>query len=265
MVLASKVFGRADWLPWARDGEPRLNRRHLTEALEQSLSRLRTDYIDLYQLHWPDRNTNYFGQLGYRHRPEDDPVPLLETLQVLGEFVKAGKVRHVGVSNETPWGLMSFLKLAEQHALPRMVSIQNPYSLLNRSFEVGLAEVAQREQCGLLAYSPLGFGVLSGKYLGNQRPEGARLSLFDRFQRYTNPNGIRATQAYVNLARVHGLDPAQMALAYVNNRDFLTANIIGATNMRQLQDNIASIDLRLSEELVRAIEAVHLDNPNPCP
>jgi len=184
---------------------------------------------------------------------------------VLDEQVKAGKIRYVGLSNETPWGVMKFIEAAERLGLPRVVSIQNPYSLLNRSFEVGLAEVAIREQVGLLAYSPLGFGVLSGKYLNGQRPEGARLTRWPDYSRYISPEAQAATESYVALARQHGLDPAQMALAYINGRDFLTANIIGATSMQQLQSNIASIDVNLSADVLEAIEAIHQQHPNPSP
>ncbi|MDY6978574.1 MAG: aldo/keto reductase, partial [Pseudomonadota bacterium] len=215
--------------------------------------------------HWPERQTNFFGQLGYQHQFDEDFTPLLETLEALEEQRQAGKIRHVGLSNETPWGVMRFLQLAEQHDLPRMVSVQNPYSLLNRSFEVGLAEIACREQCGLLAYSPLGFGVLSGKYLGGQKPAGARLTRYPDYTRYSNPQALAATEQYVALARKHQLDPAQMALAYINSRPFLTSNIIGATDMDQLRSNIASIELSLSDEVLAGIEAIHQQYPNPSP
>jgi aryl-alcohol dehydrogenase-like predicted oxidoreductase len=265
VILATKVAGPGDWINWLREGGHRLDRRNIEAALEASLRRLRTDYVDLYQLHWPDRETNFFGKLGFSPAEDDHSVPLLETLEVLGDLVKAGKVRAVGVSNETPWGLMRYLALAEQQGLPRMASIQNPYSLLNRTFEIGLAEVAMREQCGLLAYSPLGFGVLSGKYLGGRRPVGARLTLFGRFNRYSNPESDRATARYVELARRYGLDPAQMALAWVTSRPFTTANIIGATTLEQLESNIGSADLSLSDEVIAEIEAIHQEQPNPAP
>lgn len=264
IILATKVIGCADF-SYVRDGSQRLDRKNIEAALNTSLKRLQTDYIDLYQLHWPDRNTNYFGKLGYEHDPSDDPIPIDETLTVLGDLVAAGKVRHIGLSNESPWGVMTFLRAAERLGLPRVVSIQNPYSLLNRTFEVGLAEVAHHEDVGLLAYSPLGFGVLSGKYLNGARPVDARLTLFTRFTRYNNPVAVAATQKYVELARRHGLDPAQMALAYVNSRSFLTSTIIGATSLEQLRNNIASVDVTLSSEVVGAIEMIHQGHPNPAP
>jgi len=192
-------------------------------------------------------------------------VPLAETLGVLADLIKAGKVRHVGLSNETPWGTMHALALAEQQGLPRVVSIQNPYNLLNRTFEIGLAEVALREQCGLLAYSPLAFGMLTGKYSGGARPEGARLTLFTRFDRYSNAQAEAATERYVDIARRHGLDPAQMALAWVTSRPFVTSNIIGATSLEQLETNLASTELVLSDEVTAEIEAAHVAQPNPSP
>jgi len=264
LVLASKVAGPADWLEYLRGG-PQLVRRHMEEALHASLERLQTDYLDLYQIHWPARSTNFFGQLGYAHDLDEQATPIEETLEVLADFVEQGKVRHIGVSNETPWGVMRYLALADRHGWPRIVSVQNPYSLLNRSFEVGLAEIAHREHTGLLAYSPLGFGVLSGKYLGGRKPEGARLTLFDRFTRYTNPEGIAATEAYVELAREHSLSPTQLALAFVNTRPFLTSNIIGATSLEQLAEDIDSIEVHLPDEVLDAIEAIHRRYSNPCP
>ena len=219
----------------------------------------------MYQLHWPDRRTNYFGELGYRHVDDEEPVPLLETLETLGRLVEQGKIRHIGVSNETPWGVMRYLALAERHGLPRMASIQNPYNLLNRSFEVGLAEISHREGVGLLAYSPLAFGVLSGKYLDGALPAGSRLALFPHYDRYSTAQAQKATHDYVTLARDHGLDPAQMALAYVTSRPFLTSNIIGATTIEQLRRNLESAALTLSDEVLEQIEAIHRRHPNPGP
>ncbi|RAH36433.1 NADP(H)-dependent aldo-keto reductase [Halomonas sp. SL1] len=262
VIIATKAAGPG--LDHIRGG-PRLTREHLHQAIDTSLARLQTDYVDLYQLHWPDRRANFFGRLGYEHDAEEDATSLEESLSALQELVQAGKIRAVGLSNETPWGVMHALQLAEHQDLPRVASVQNPYSLLNRSFEVGLAEIAHREDVGLLAYSPLAFGKLSGKYLDGARPEGARLTLFERFQRYNSPQAEEATRAYVEIARQHGLDPAQMALAYVNSRSFLTSNIIGATTMAQLESNLESESLRLDDEVLAAIEAVHQRHPNPSP
>ena len=264
VILATKVIGRSDF-SYVRDGTQRLDRKNIEAALNASLQRLQTDYIDLYQLHWPDRNTNYFGKLGYEYDPDDSPVSIDETLTMLGDLVAAGKVRHIGLSNESPWGVMTFLRAAERLGLPRVASIQNPYCLLNRTFEVGLAEVAHHEDVGLLAYSPLGFGVLSGKYLNGVRPADARMTLFTRFTRYSNTVAVAATQQYVELAQRHGLDPAQMALSYVNSRTFLTSTIIGATSLEQLRNNIASVDVTLSPDITSAIEAIHQRHPNPAP
>lgn len=267
VIVATKVAGPGrDWLDYFRGGDNRLDRRNIEAAVTDSLRRLQTDYIDFYQLHWPDRRTNCFGKLGYPWPDKEEPeVPIEETLEVLADLVKAGKVREIGVSNETPWGVMRYLSLAETRGLPRIQAIQNPYNLLNRSFEVGLAEFSHHEQVGLLAYSPLGFGVLSGKYLGGQRPPGARLSLFPDYRRYSNPQAERATEAYVQLAREAGLDPAQMALAFVISRPFTTSTIIGATRLEQLRSNLASVEVVLETSLLEAIEAIHERQPNPAP
>ncbi|ART63681.1 NADP(H)-dependent aldo-keto reductase [Kushneria marisflavi] len=264
IVLASKVAGAGRGMEHLRGG-PKLSRTQIHQALDDSLKRLNTDYLDLYQLHWPDRPANYFGQLDYHHEEAPDATPLEETLSALKEAVDAGKIRTIGLSNETPWGTMTCLRLAETMNLPRVVSIQNPYNLLNRSYEIGMAEISHRENVGLLAYSPLAFGVLSGKYLGGVRPDGARLTLFDRFQRYNSTLAEEATWAYVDIARRFDLSPAQMALAWVNTRPFLTSNIIGATTLEQLDHNIASEGMTLSDEVIEAIEGVHKRLPNPCP
>jgi aryl-alcohol dehydrogenase-like predicted oxidoreductase len=266
VIIASKVAGPGrDWLPYIRGGNNHLDRSHILAAVDASLRRLQTDVIDLYQLHWPERHTNLFGALGYVHEDDAGATLMLETLQTLGELVDSGKIRHIGVSNETPWGVMHFLRLAESHGLPRTVSIQNPYSLLNRTFEIGLAEVSHREDVGLLAYSPLGFGVLSGKYLDGNLPEDARLTRYPHYDRYSNPQAQRATRDYVHLAQEHGLDPAQMALAYVTGRPFVTSNIIGATNLGQLRSNLESVEIQLSDEVLGEIDAIHQRHPNPSP
>lgn len=265
IVLASKVAGPgAGWIDHIRNG-PRLNKAHMTKALEASLKRLQTDYIDLYQIHWPERSTNFFGKLGYQHSEDESVIAIEETLSVLNEFVSSGKVRHIGISNETPWGVMQYLKLADKYDWPRIVSIQNPYNLLNRSFEVGLSEFAMREKVGLLAYSPLGFGVLSGKYLNNAKPDNARLTLFPDYTRYSNENGIAATREYAKLALDIGISPSQLALAFINQQDFTTANIIGATTLAQLKENIESVELELNEEALAQIESIHRRYTIPCP
>ena len=265
IILASKVVGRSG-MKWFRGKETRLNKEQINKAIDGSLKRLKTDYLDLYQLHWPDRNTNFFGKLGYKHEEEKDFIDILEQLEVLNELVKSGKVRNIGLSNETPWGLMSFLSLSNQYGLPRVVSVQNPYSLLNRSYEVGLSEISIREKCGLLAYSPLAFGMLTGKYDGNKKPDKARLTIYgEMFTRYTKPKGLIMSKKFNDLARDNNLTPAQIALSYVNTRNFVTSNIIGATSMTQLKENIDSINVELSEEIIKKIEEIHNENPYPCP
>lgn len=265
IVVATKVVGPDDGFIHIRGEMPRLNKDHIHRAVEASLERLQTDYIDLYQVHWPERTTNYFGQLGYHHTEDKDAVAIEETLEVLHGLVRSGKVRFIGISNETPWGMMEYLKLAETKKYTHIVSIQNPYNLLNRTFEVGLAECAIREECGLLAYSPLAFGMLSGKYIGGTKPPRARLTLFSRFQRYTNPLGQAATERYVSIARRHGISPAKMSLAFIRQQPFVTSTIIGATTQQQLKENIDSAEMILDEDVIKEIDAVHQDIPNPCP
>ncbi|MGB5379020.1 aldo/keto reductase [Muriicola sp.] len=265
IVLASKIAGKAEFTKFIRTTG--FKKESLIEAVNGSLERLQTDHIDLYQLHWPERSTNYFGQRGYTHDLSDfwqDNIH--QVLETLRELIKEGKIGHVGLSNETPWGAMRFLEESKVHeTLPRMITIQNPYSLLNRLFEVGLSEISIREKLGLLAYSPLGFGVLSGKYLGGAKPANARLTLFPAYGRYSNENALKATQKYQELADKHGVSLTQMALAFVTSRSFLTSTIIGATSMEQLKENIGSVDLNLSEELLKEIEAIHHAIPNPAP
>ncbi len=261
IVLATKVTGAGT--AHLRGGS-KLDRKSVLSACDDNLRRLQTDYIDLYQIHWPQRSTNFFGRLGYE-QTEAPPVTIDETLGALDELVKQGKVRHVGISNETPWGVHEYLRASSQHQYVRIASIQNPYSLLNRSFEIGLAEFAHRENLGLLAYSPLGFGVLSGKYLDGQRPADGRVTMYARFSRYSNPQSDLATAEYVALARKNGLDPAQMALAFVQSRPFVASTIIGATTMPQLRSNIASADLKLSVDVLSAIDKIHQRYTIPCP
>jgi aryl-alcohol dehydrogenase-like predicted oxidoreductase len=266
IILATKVAGPG-MMPYLRGGV-QLIPEQINAAIDASLKRLQTDYIDLYQIHWPARNTNYFGPLGCEHNDEVTKITITSEMEdgyaCLIKAVEQGKVRHLGISNETPWGAMQYQLLAQKNGWPAMVSIQNPYSLLNRSYEIGLAEISHREQMGLLAYSPLGFGVLSGKYK-NSSPANARLTLYERFTRYSNQEGISATTAYVNLASECGYSAAQMALAFVNTRPFVTASIIGATSTQQLKENIDSINIKLSDEVVEKIEHIHQEYPNPCP
>ena len=265
IILATKVVGRSG-MKWFRGRETRLNEDQITKAIEGSLKRLQTDYIDLYQLHWPDRKANFFGKLGYEHHEENDIIDIKVQLEVLDKLVKQGKIRFIGLSNETPWGLMKFLSLSDKYDLPRVVSVQNPYSLLNRSYEVGMAEISIRESCGLLAYSPLAFGMLTGKYDDGNFPEGARLTLFgDMFTRYTKDKGKKESKKFNNLAKQSGLSPSQMALAFVNSRDFVTSNIIGATNIDQLKENINSFEIALDDDLISEIEKINQENPYPCP
>ncbi|MDR2093498.1 MAG: NADP(H)-dependent aldo-keto reductase [Azoarcus sp.] len=275
IVLASKIAGpsrQPGHMAHIRGGKTRFDLDTLRTALDGSLERLQTDYLDLYQLHWPARATNFFGLRDYPWEDKaekSESESIAETLAALAELVKSGRVRHVGISNETPWGLAEFLKQAEKSTdLPRIVSIQNPYSLLNRTFESGLAEFSHRERIGLLAYSPLAFGVLTGKYLGGAQPKGARLSAsspYSRFARYASPEAEEAVRAYVELARASGLPPAQLALAFVISRPFVTSALLGATSLAQLREDIASIDQTLDAETLDAIATIHKRLPNPSP
>lgn len=268
LIIASKVVGRNPSMSYIRDGKtPYFDRKNIRLAIEGSLKRLQTDYVDLYQLHWPDRNTNYFGKRGYVHDAKDKSVPIEETLEALQELIKEGKVRYIGVSNETAWGIMEYLRLHREKNLPRIQSIQNPYSLLMREYETALAEISIREKLSLLVYSPLSMGALSGKYLHGKFPPRSRYT----YKNYQERNGKRYNpehvqpiiEAYVTLAKKHGLDPAQMALAFVNSREFVTSTIIGATSLTQLKTDIGSVDITLSQEVLDEIEAIHTEHPNP--
>ncbi|MGL5391416.1 MAG: NADP(H)-dependent aldo-keto reductase [Shewanella sp.] len=265
LVIATKISapgGKSDYIR----KNMALDWNNIQQAVDASLTRLQIDTIDLYQLHWPDRHTNFFGQLMYQEQDCEQQTPILETLEALADVIRQGKVRYIGVSNETPWGLMKYLQLAEKHGLPRIITVQNPYNLLNRSFEVGMSEISHREELPLLAYSPLAFGALSGKYCHNQWPEGARLTLFKRFARYSGSQmALEATEAYVDLAHEFNLSPAQMALAFVNSRKFVGSNIIGATNLVQLKENIDSMAVSLSPELLARLEALSEQFRFPCP
>lgn len=261
IILASKIAGPG--LGWVRGGKYKIDRANILEAVEGSLKRLQTDYIDLYQLHWPNRGSYHFSQQ-WKFNPQFDPEAVeenfIEVLETLDELIKAGKIRHIGLSDETAWGMMKYLELSKKHNLPRMQSIQNEYSLLCRVFEPDFTEVAMAEDCGLLAWSPLATGMISGKYLDGARPAGTRWTLLDKPPRDT-PQAQDAVRAYIAVAKKHGLDVCQMALAFVNSRPFVTANIIGATNMDQLKSNIASIDLELSPDALSDIETVRRDYP----
>ncbi len=266
IILATKVAGRSP-MPWFRDdgSTTELNRAQMLEAVNKSLKRLQTDYIDLYQLHWPDRPVQLFGGLNYRHM-SDEYNRIEDILGVLSEIQKAGKIRHFGVSNETAWGIMKFLHYAEtDKTLPRVVSVQNAYNLLNRVFEVESSEIFYREGVGLLAYSPLAQGFLSGKYQKGALPKGSRKALFDRLQRYETPGAEEAIDNYLALAKKYNLDPSQMAVQFVTRQAFVTSNIIGATTMEQLQLAIGSYGIEFPEELCKEIDALHLRASNLCP
>ena len=264
VILATKVCG--PMRKYVRGGGNQFDKKNITEALDGSLKRLQTDYIDLYQLHWPERDTNTFGRLGYTHNNNDDWNKFEDVLESLKKFIDDGKVRYVGLSNETPWGASKFLEIAKDHNLPRMMSIQNPYSLLNRTYEVGLAEISIREKIGLLAYSPLASGYLSGKYRNNQMPKNSRVALDpDFWTRYKKPNTNIAVDEYYEISKKYNIDFAQMSLKFCEIQPFMTSVIIGATNMQQLKTDIESVNVNLSKEIIEEINNVQKKYPNPCP
>ena len=261
IYVATKVAGPG--MEYLRGGS-RLDKKQIFQAVDDSLKRLQTDYIDLYQVHWPERKSNYFGRLGYEYSDEMG-VPIEETLEAMTDLVKSGRVRYIGVSNETPWGTSRYLNIAKEKSMQRIVTIQNPYSLLNRIYEVGLAEISQHENVGLLAYSPLGFGQLTGKYI-NKTEKNSRLGLFgDWFTRYSNEECLRAVEKYSNIADKYNLSLTHLALAFVNTRPFVTSNIIGATTMKQLKENIDSVNIEITENMLEDINQVHSSQPNPAP
>lgn len=266
VVLATKITGPGPGFGWLRDSGTRFTWEHLVHAVEGSLRRLRTDRIDLYQLHWPDRHVNSFGKLEWTVAPDELITPPEVTLEALYRLVQSGKILHIGLSNDTPWGLMKFLAASDAKGWPRVASIQNPYSLLNRSFEVGLAEIAVREQVGLLAYSPLAMGMLTGKFKGGTVwPPFARLTLFERFVRYRTPVGMAQSEKYVALAREHGIDPAHLALAFVTRQPWLASTLVGATSVPQLEHDLRAAEVVLTPDLIAGIERIHKESPNPCP
>jgi aryl-alcohol dehydrogenase-like predicted oxidoreductase len=265
VVLASKIAGGGDYTAHIRKGG--LNRENIIDAIHKSLKRLQTDYIDLYQLHWPNRGVNVFGTRDFptktANQEAENHLEILETLQ---DFIKQGKIKHIGLSNETPWGTMKYMQAATTHNLPKPVTVQNSYSIIHRGYEVGMSEVSLRENIGLLAYSPLAQGVLSGKYLGGNKPEGARGTLFPRFiARYMGEGSLEAVSRYENIAKKNGITLTEMSLAFVNQLPFVTSNIIGATKMNQLKENINSINIELSDEILKEINSVHAAIPNPAP
>jgi aryl-alcohol dehydrogenase-like predicted oxidoreductase len=265
VIVATKIAGQGRPITWLRGGSLAVNRQNVRTAVEASLKRLKTDYIDLYQIHWPDRYVPMFGETAYRPEDERSATPINEQLAAFADVAREGKIRYVGLSNETPWGVAEFSRVASAENLPKVVSIQNAYSLLNRVFEGGLAEASRREDVGLLAYSPLGFGLLTGKHLGGPAA-GSRLALFDSFgQRYRGPNVDAATRAYVTLAEELGISPAKLALAFVRSRWFVSSTILGATTRAQLEENLSSLDVALDTTALARIDAIHARYPNPAP
>ena len=264
IILATKISGPG--LSWIRGGKNQFDKKNINKAINESLKRLKTDYIDLYQLHWPERKTNYFGKLGYEHKDDNDWNSFSEILFCFDEIIKSGKVRYIGLSNETAWGLAKFLEISKLKNLPKIMSVQNPYNLLNRTYEVGLAEISIREKSGLLAYSPLAFGFLSGKYRNDNMPKGSRMELFgEYFPRYKTDKASRAIDEYFNIANSYNLDFSQMCLKFCEVQSFITSVIIGATTMQQLKTDIESVNLKLSDEIIKEINKIQKNYPNPCP
>tara|TARA_B100000575_G_C23134204_1_gene658506 strand:+ start:832 stop:1869 length:1038 start_codon:yes stop_codon:yes gene_type:complete len=264
IVLASKVAGPG--CDWIRGGGNNFSEKKIGEAIEGSLKRLKTDYIDLYQLHWPERSTNFFGRRDYSINENEGNWHSFESiLEALKKYIKKGKIRYVGLSNETPYGLSKFIELSKNYNLPRMMSVQNPYNLVNRTYEIGMSEISIREKCGLLVYYPLAAGALSGKYRNGQMPKNSRQALFKGWERHLNPLAMKAYDEYFKLAKDNNLTMVQLAQAFVNSRPFVTSNIIGATTMEQLKENIDSININLTDEILEKINLIHNKNPNPSP
>ena len=264
IILASKVAGPG--CEWIRGGGNNFEEKKIGEAIEGSLKRLKTDYIDLYQLHWPERSTNYFGKRDFTLDDNEGNWNSFESiLEALKKFIKSGKIRYIGMSNETPYGLSKYIELSKSKNLPRMMSVQNPYNLVNRTYEIGMSEISIREKCGLLVYYPLAAGALSGKYRNGKMPKNSRQALFKGWERHLNPLALKAYDEYFKLARDSNLTMVQLAQAFVNSRPFVTSNIIGATTMDQLKENIESVDIKLSNEIIEKINLIHNKNPNPSP
>ena len=264
IILASKIAGPG--LDWIRGGKNSFDEKGIGEAIEGSLKRLKTDYIDLYQLHWPERSTNTFGRREYTiNKNEKEWNDFESVLNALDKFIKSGKIRYIGISNETPYGLSKYLEISKNKNLPRMMSVQNPYSLVNRTYEIGMSEISIREKCGLLVYYPLASGALSGKYREGQMANNARMTLFKGWERMINPLAMKAYDEYYKLAKENNITMVQLAQAFVNSRPFVTSNIIGATTMEQLKENIESKNIKLTEETLEKINIIHNNNPNPAP
>lgn len=264
LVIATKIAGPNRGMEYIR--KPlNFSKKSIHEAVEKSLQNLQTDYIDLYQMHWPERVMNMFGKRGIQQIDNEWQDSIFDVLNTFDGLIKEGKIKHIGLSNENPWGVMRYLMESEKHSLPRIVSIQNPYSLLNRLYEIGLSEIGTRENVGLLAYSPLAFGFLSGKHLANGFTPNSRLALFPKFTRYTSENCFKATKLYQDLAKSNNLSLTEMAIAFVNQQEFVTSTIIGATTMEQLKENINAFEVQLSDELISEIEKIQELIPNPAP
>ena len=264
IILASKVAGPG--CEWSRGGGNNFDEKKIGEARDGSLKRLKTDYIDLYQLHWPERSTNFFGRRDYSYNNKEGEWNSFENiLDALGKYIKSGKIRYIGMSNETPYGLSRYLEISKNKGAPRMMSVQNPYSLVNRTYEIGMSEISIRQKCGLLVYYPLAAGALSGKYRNGEMPKNSRMALFKGWERHLNPLAMRAYDEYYKLAKDFNLTMVQLAQSFVNSRPFVTSNIIGATTMEQLKENIDSVNIDFTDEMMERVDKIHNENPNPSP
>ncbi len=264
IILASKVAGPG--CDWIRGGGNNFDENKIAEAIDGSLKRLKTDYIDLYQLHWPERSTNFFGRRDYLYNNEEGDWNSFESiLEALNKFIKSGKIRYIGMSNETPYGMSRYLEVSKNKGAPRMMSVQNPYNLVNRTYEIGMSEISIREKCGLLVYYPLAAGALSGKYQDGKMPKDSRMALFKGWERHLNPLAMKAYEKYSKVAKDFNLTMVQLAQAFVNSRPFVTSNIIGATTMDQLKENVESINIDFTDEMMDRVNEIHNNNPNPSP